>query len=383
MLVTESHRHAEIITMLSGAELLGRLRASGDALNDAAQRLVARHPTARRPLLDRLHGRADQWPAVPQLRSVERLWTQCEGEIRRYADAISSSSSRADASSRDDYAQYCRRVVLARVHLEETTTPRLAAESSSGSAPAVRVTAGDVAQLRERGYCVLRTAFDPALRKDFETLHKHAVIPPTNSSCNPGAFGTNLRCGTAAEREGFVLQRTFALLDAIEQLRRLPHALLEHGYVPDGELRVPGLVLVSCYPPGKAHYQRHLDCYGDDNSRALTVIMYANAEEWDVERDGGALRLECAATKQAVDVAPRGGTVVVFSSKDVWHEVLPTRREARFALTLWVYSVPRSPTAPVPAATGTNATLVVLAADARGRTQYVWVSPECVPPGTV
>ena len=349
--------------MLSGAELLGRLRARGDALNDAAQRLAARHPSARRLILDRLHGRTHRWPDVPQpdLRSVKRLWTQCEEDILMYADAI-SASSKAASSSREDYAQYCRRVVLARVHLEETMAPRLAAESLSGST-AVPVTASDVAQLRECGYCVLHTPFNAALRKDFETLYKHGVIPPTNSTCNPGAFGTNLRCGTAEERQGFVLQRTFALLDAIEQLRRLPHALVEHGYTPDGELRVPGLVLVSCYPPGKAHYQRHLDCYGDDNARALTLIMYANAEEWDLERDGGALRLESAATQQTVDVAPRGGTIVVFSSKDVWHAVLPTRREARFALTLWIYSVPL------------DNSLAVLTADARGRSQYVWASP--------
>ena len=91
--------------MLSGAELLGRLRARGDALNDAAQRLAARHPSARRLILDRLHGRTHRWPDVPQpdLRSVKRLWTQCEEDILMYADAISASSKAASSSRRAAY----------------------------------------------------------------------------------------------------------------------------------------------------------------------------------------------------------------------------------------------------------------------------------------
>ena len=55
---------------------------------------------------------------------------------------------------------------------------------------------------------------------------------------------------------------------------------------------MPGTVLVSAYPAGEAHYSRHLDCYGDDNSRALTLILYANDPSWDLARDGGALRAE-------------------------------------------------------------------------------------------
>jgi hypothetical protein len=45
-------------------------------------------------------------------------------------------------------------------------------------------------------------------------------------------------------------------------------------HVYDVPHQVPHTVLVSAYPPGDARYQRHLDCYGDDNARALTLILY-------------------------------------------------------------------------------------------------------------
>ena len=37
-------------------------------------------------------------------------------------------------------------------------------------------------------------------------LHRHGVISPSTSSCNPGAHGVNLRCGTEHERAQFTRQ---------------------------------------------------------------------------------------------------------------------------------------------------------------------------------
>lgn len=45
-----------------------------------------------------------------------------------------------------------------------------------------------------------------------------------------------------------------------------------------------------------------------------------------------------------VEVEPSGGTLVIFESRRVWHEVLPSMRRLRFALTLWVYAAPVAPT---------------------------------------
>jgi hypothetical protein len=96
------------------------------------------------------------------------------------------------------------------------------------------------------------------------------------------------------------------------------------------------------------------------NRRVLTCVLYACARDWDVGRDGGALRCHVgapppppgdaagqAATKDAaqarggppwrhVDVALLGGRIVVFDARRLLHEVLPSRRP-RLAITLWAY----------------------------------------------
>ena len=82
--------------------------------------------------------------------------------------------------------------------------------------------------------------------------------------------------------------------------------------------------------------------YGSsDNSRQLTLILYANdgGDAWDTERDGGCLRLEELHGASAVDVAPVAGRLVLFESARIWHRVMPSRR-LRFAITLWVYATP-------------------------------------------
>ena len=50
------------------------------------------------------------------------------------------------------------------------------------------------------------------------------------------------------------------------------------------------------------------------------------------EADGGALRLHLP--DGAVDVPPRGGTLVLFLSAEIEHEVLPTTRE-RLSIAGW------------------------------------------------
>jgi SM-20-related protein len=83
------------------------------------------------------------------------------------------------------------------------------------------------------------------------------------------------------------------------------------------------------YPPG-AFYQKHLDRFRDDDRRAVSVVAYVNAD-WRPEQ-GGALRLHLAEGEH--DVLPEGGSLVVFLSADLPHEVLPASRE-RLSLAGW------------------------------------------------
>lgn len=91
------------------------------------------------------------------------------------------------------------------------------------------------------------------------------------------------------------------------------------------------------YPPG-AGYQRHLDRFQDSPLRTISVVAYLNSV-WQ-PGDGGELRLFLADGER--DVAPRAGTVVIFTSADVEHEVLASRFE-RASLTGWFRRRPDNP----------------------------------------
>ena len=315
-------------------------------------------------------------------------------DIGSYSDSIGGSSQR------EAYVNYLRRVVLARVHLE--ARPRRGRQCSPLLQSEVLSIDDAASSLRHRGYCIIdgalkRAGIDAnALRAELALLHKHGVIAPTNSSCNPGAHGINLRCGTEAERAAFDKQRTPTMRAAIELLRSLPHALQQQQQQVAAQsdpssasstLLVPPTVLASAYPVG-AKYSRHLDCYGDDNARRLTLILYANDDggSWCAERDGGVLRLEERDGSSAVDVNPLSGRLVIFESKRIWHHVLPSRR-LRFAITLWVYddedddddgANENRNSSNAPAGNGkaqrTAAPIALLAraTDASGRTAYRW-----------
>lgn len=84
------------------------------------------------------------------------------------------------------------------------------------------------------------------------------------------------------------------------------------------------------YPPG-AFYRRHLDRFRDDDRRAVSAVFYLN-QDWQ-PGDGGELRMFLD-EQRVHDVAPTGGTLVVFLSGEVPHEVLAAGRE-RLSLTGW------------------------------------------------
>ena len=84
------------------------------------------------------------------------------------------------------------------------------------------------------------------------------------------------------------------------------------------------------YPPG-AFYQKHVDRFRDDDRRAVSAVFYLN-EDWQAEQ-GGALRLYLP-SGETRDVLPQAGSLLLFLSADMPHEVLPATRE-RLSLTGW------------------------------------------------
>jgi SM-20-related protein len=95
------------------------------------------------------------------------------------------------------------------------------------------------------------------------------------------------------------------------------------------------------YPPGSG-YARHFDRFRDGGRRVVSCVAYLN-EGWRAE-DGGTLRVYArgSAAESATDAAragfsdvqPAAGTLVVFGSAEVEHEVMPARRE-RMSIAGW------------------------------------------------
>lgn len=84
------------------------------------------------------------------------------------------------------------------------------------------------------------------------------------------------------------------------------------------------------YPPG-AFYLKHVDRFRDDDRRMVSAVIYLN-NDWLPEH-GGHLRMFLADGSE-YDVEPVGGSLVVFMSGDIPHEVMPTTRD-RLSLTGW------------------------------------------------
>jgi SM-20-related protein len=88
-----------------------------------------------------------------------------------------------------------------------------------------------------------------------------------------------------------------------------------------------------------ARYVRHLDATRQHApGRRLTMLLYLNPA-WTAA-DGGELRLfqrRADGDETSTDIAPVGDRLLVFQSHGVPHEVLESRAESRFSLTLWAY----------------------------------------------
>ena len=90
-------------------------------------------------------------------------------------------------------------------------------------------------------------------------------------------------------------------------------------------------------------YRRHLEQMegvnvgpngGRGARRSISMVLFLTPDDWTAA-DGGALRIHAHRGGGAFDVAPAAGTLVVFDSATVPHEVLKTSR-ARTVLAIWL-----------------------------------------------
>lgn len=86
----------------------------------------------------------------------------------------------------------------------------------------------------------------------------------------------------------------------------------------------------ACYRPG-AYYRAHKDAFADGGNRVISFVYFLNPG-WRPE-DGGELRI---LGERPRCIAPLMDRLVLFKSREILHEVLPTRAE-RYSLTGWIY----------------------------------------------
>ena len=90
------------------------------------------------------------------------------------------------------------------------------------------------------------------------------------------------------------------------------------------------------YPPG-GHYAKHVDVGAATRHlpvcRSISLLIYLTPDDW-CAADGGQLRVHRGSSWHDIESAP--GSLVLFDSASVLHEVLPTRRE-RLCLVGWLH----------------------------------------------
>ncbi|RWS29769.1 hypothetical protein B4U80_08914 [Leptotrombidium deliense] len=93
--------------------------------------------------------------------------------------------------------------------------------------------------------------------------------------------------------------------------------------------------MIACYPGNGTRYVKHVDNPNHDG-RCITCIYYLN-KDWDVQRDGGLLRMFPTGQNRVADIAPYFDRVIFFwSDRRNPHEVQPSQ-SIRFAITVWYF----------------------------------------------
>lgn len=183
------------------------------------------------------------------------------------------------------------------------------------------------AALDDRGYALItdwtRPAMARALRQD---AHEHAEcgrLTPAGTGRGAEQSGPRLRgddtlwlddpaCGTAAG--DFLSALGVLRLDLNRRLMLGMESIQAH---------------YALYPTG-AGYVRHRDRFRDDDARVLSLVCYLNPD-WPLDA-GGALRLHLP--DGVIDIAPRTGTIVMFLSDEIEHEVMPAT-QPRLSIAAW------------------------------------------------
>jgi SM-20-related protein len=204
---------------------------------------------------------------------------------------------------------------------------------------AARLSPAQLQQLQEQKYVIvpnfLAPAFAEAIRRDIQSLRsawqfRQAKIGQDATNTLNTEIRVAETCFIGPDKREFNRQHPYAareelytVLDAVRQ------SLMDATQVPLDEALSE---LLYAYYPNGGYYRRHVDAMPGSASflRQYSLLLYVNDETWDVETDGGSLRLYLNTEEEhssTLDVPPTSGTLVLFQSNAIPHEVLDTTRE--------------------------------------------------------
>eukprot|EP00434_Breviolum_minutum_P007902 symbB.v1.2.006970.t1/scaffold348.1/size222345/9 len=184
--------------------------------------------------------------------------------------------------------------------------------------------------------------------KELEALREQGVLSSANSD-------TTGKQKARSDKVGFLEVGSDDPPNCLKLLRRMEAAVGQLSWSDRGRLLCPKFGMAAVYDGNGSFYAAHRDNEhhvhkGDGrpwvNFRSLTAVMYMNPYGFDDNKDGGSLRcfldakpddLTGASATQIQEISPRGGRAVLFPSRTLLHEVLPSYRR-RYALTLWFVS---------------------------------------------
>lgn len=207
------------------------------------------------------------------------------------------------------------------------------------------VTPQAMQQLMLDGYCVLRGAFPVEyarrIREEIAQLHdQKQLYANATHVLLPGAAAdepTLLSKHHVLETELVlpeIRDRVPTMRDFFEQkvvFQSLQQALPEWLALTDYMIKVQ-------YNEGQGGcFPLHFDTYGDDG-KCITAVLYLN-DDWQ-QGDGGEVVLyPFPGSQRKVVVPPRAGDMVLFSSQQMLHRVMPSC-VPRYCLTTWIYHAP-------------------------------------------
>ena len=249
-------------------------------------------------------------------------------------------------------------------HPAMTTSIDQNIESSSSSL----LSPSDIESLSTKGYVIIPNFIPQSLvtelRQDILTLRSLNLFKVAKiGQDTTNELNTNIRIAetcfigrnrkeltsvstTTTTKDSSVRDRPGGLYDILDNLRMTLDTL---DPMSSSKLDINLMELLYVYYPQGGYYRRHRDAVPNSASalRKYSLLLYLNPPSWDPIDDAGQLRLHLdggnddddrpptnVVRPNYIDVNPLGGTLVLFKSEAIPHEVLNTNAE-RYALVGW------------------------------------------------